>query len=87
MKLSRGSFTSRYERPGLHQESLTPAQMQTRDLFVGRLLEERRQAIYATLADQLVEPDLVEVTPPSVSSEAGVVAKYHPHGLNGLPTG
>lgn len=73
--------------PGLHQTTFTDQERQTRDGMISTFLAERRQAIYNQVADKIHEPDLVSVAGPSVSSDADVVAKYHPHGLNSLPAG
>lgn len=72
--------------PELHQTTFTDQERSTRDGMIAQFLTQRRQAIYNEVAPQLHEPDLVKVSPPPVSTDADVTARYHPHGLSALPS-
>ena len=71
--------------PGLYETALSDQQRRTRDTMVSTFLAQRRQEIYQQVEPRLHEPNLVDVTPPPVSTEADVAARYHPHGLASLP--
>ncbi|MBB3349535.1 conjugal transfer protein TraG N-terminal domain-containing protein [Sphingomonas sp. BK069] len=73
--------------PSLHQPTFTQQERLTRDGMLATFLAQKKQEIYDQIGPSLHQPDLVEVAPPPVSSEADVVGRYHPHGLAPLPSG
>ena len=73
--------------PGLYETALSDQQRRTRDTIVSTFLAERRQEIYQEVEPRLRAPDLVQVAPPPVATEADIAGKYHPHSVAGLPAG
>ena len=71
--------------PGLYETALSDQQRRTRDAMVSTFLAQRREEIYQEVQPRLHAPDLVDVTPPPVSTETDVASKYHPRGLAPLP--
>ncbi len=72
--------------PGLYETALSDQQRRTRDAMVSTFLAQRRQEIYQEVEPRLRAPDLVDVTPPPIATEADVAGKYHPHGVETLPS-
>lgn len=71
--------------PSLHQATFTQQERLVRDGLLTAFLAQKKQEIYDQVAPSLHKPDLVQVAPPSVSSDADVIARHHPRGLTSLP--
>ncbi|MBB3694931.1 conjugal transfer protein TraG N-terminal domain-containing protein [Sphingomonas sp. BK580] len=71
--------------PSLHQATFTQQERLTRDGMLATFLAQKKQEIYDQVAPSLHQPDLVQVAPPPVSSDADVIARHHPKGLASLP--
>lgn len=75
------------EAPALDESSLSSSQRQVRDGLIARFLNERREGVYDFIEDWMKEPDLGNLSAPSVASEADVVQRYRSLGTQGLPSG
>ncbi len=71
------------DAPEIWATDLTRQQQAVREQMIQRWLKERRDEIYAEISPKLVEPSFLEVTRPSVSSEADVIGFYTPQGRSG----
>lgn len=75
------------DAPELWATDLTDQQRIVRQEMITRWMHEKQDGIRAEIAGRLHDPDLVDVSRPSVSSAADVRASYRPHGSGRLPTG
>lgn len=75
------------EAPELWATDLTDQQRVVRQEMITRWMHDKQDGIRAEIAGRLHEPDLVDVSQPSVSSAADVRASYRPHGPGRLAAG
>ncbi|MCF8707160.1 conjugal transfer protein TraG N-terminal domain-containing protein [Rhizorhapis sp. SPR117] len=75
------------EAPELWATDLTDQQRLVRQEMITRWMHDKQDGIRAEIAGRLHDPDLVDVSRPSVSSAADVKTSYRPHGPGRLAAG
>jgi conjugal transfer mating pair stabilization protein TraG len=55
--------------------------------MVTRWMREKQDDIREEIAGKLQEPDLVEVSRPSIDSAGDIAGSYRPQGTSGIPSG
>jgi conjugal transfer mating pair stabilization protein TraG len=75
------------DAPELWATDLSDHQRAVRQEMVTRWMREKQDDIREEIAGKLQEPDLVEVSRPSIDSAADVAGSYRPQGTSGIPSG
>jgi len=75
------------DAPELWATDLTDQQRLVRQEMITRWMHDKKDGIRAEIDGRLHDPDLVDVSRPSVSSAADVRASYRPHGPGRLAAG
>lgn len=75
------------DAPELWATDLSDHQRAVRQEMVTRWMREKQDDIREEIAGKLQEPDLVEVSRPSIDSAADIAGSYRPQGTSGIPSG
>jgi conjugal transfer mating pair stabilization protein TraG len=75
------------DAPELWATDLSDHQRAVRQEMVARWMREKQDDIREEIAGKLQEPDLVEVSRPSIDSAADIAGSYRPQGTSGIPSG
>jgi conjugal transfer mating pair stabilization protein TraG len=75
------------DAPELWATDLTDQQRVVRQEMITRWMHDKQDGIRAEIEGRLHDPDLVDVSRPSISSAADVRGSYRPHGPGRLPAG